>query len=86
MSYITDQMKKQLIALENARYHIEQLARKELQDSLDKPENPNTDINVARLTQIGNIGLMCESIQKWSETVRVCLSIMEDTEEEAEDV
>lgn len=82
MSHITEQINKHLINLENERYHIEQLVKAEIDDCL-KITNPNIDSNVVKLTQLGNIGRVCECFKAWADCMRIGMRIIDDMEKEA---
>ena len=84
MSHLTEEIRKQAILLQTGCYHIERIVRIEFDDCL-KVGNPNTDANVTRLNQLGNIDKLCTRIRQCCEEIEICLGIAEDMEASDED-
>jgi len=78
-SYLLSELRKQLIALCNANYHLRQLASKAFDDDL-KREVIHSDAGTTKLTQWGNISKLCNMIKSRSEEIEICIELAEDTE------
>jgi len=79
MSYLTDEIRRQLALVQTCCYNIDQMCRREFEKCLEA-SNPNTDANVTRLDQLGNIGKLCETVKMRCVEMEVCLGIAEDME------
>jgi len=80
MSYLIDEMRKQLTLMQTCCYNIEQIARKAFENALYSPDNPNTDNNVALLVQIDNVAKLCGMVRNRCNEMEICLGVAEDME------
>jgi hypothetical protein len=83
VSYLTDEIRKQVALIQTCCYNIEQMAKQAFESALYKTDNPNTDENVVLLSQIGNIDMLCKSVKIRCDEMEICLGVAEDMEKEA---